>query len=351
MARRLVHPLQVCLRDFEKTGQTMHGMTPNMLAIERAGERLGEKTVITFLDLDEFVRDAEDHWWFRSFWHLPKKEGQVRLSHRFCDLDDENEGEFIEELLKEIKQIELVTILLRFVRPDRYGILSPPVERVLNVMWGSDAVTTYMHYLQNLREISAEVPFEMVAHADMALWVLHAKYFCDVHGSQEMRNYFETDDFLLKLRAKNAMKPFHSIPLSKLARAMEDVRDDLAGVVACYWVEVAIRLKAKSAGAKWQGNIPLEEVIKDLAPRVEDEFRRRLDRCRGIRNNLFHYDNRPGSVGRQELFGVIEEIEKSIPEGWRSAGFICNSEERPTKSTIKVPEAGSEVERANKGKR
>lgn len=136
---------------------------------------------------------------------------------------------------------------------------------MLNVTWGSDAVTTYLNYLQDLTKISAEVPFDMVAYADMALWVLHAKYFCKVHGSPEIRNYYETDCSLLKLRAKNVMEPFRSLPLSILARAMEDIRGDLAGVVACYWVEVAIRRKAKSVGAKWQGGIPLKEVIEDLA--------------------------------------------------------------------------------------
>ena len=68
--------------------------------------------------------NTEEHWWFGSFWNLPKKEGQLRLSYRFCELDKDNEREFTEELLREVKQIELVTILLRFVRPDRYGILS-----------------------------------------------------------------------------------------------------------------------------------------------------------------------------------------------------------------------------------
>lgn len=193
---------------------------------------------------------------------------------------------------------------------------------MLNVTWGSDAVTTYLNYLQDLTKISAEVPFDMVAYADMALWVLHAKYFCKVHGSPEIRNYYETDCSLLKLRAKNVMEPFRSLPLSILARAMEDIRGDLAGVVACYWVEVAIRRKAKSVGAKWQGGIPLKEVIEDLAPRREDDFRRRLDRCRGIRTNLFHYDKKPGSVGRQELFDVIEEIEKSLPGIWLGDGSI-----------------------------
>lgn len=48
----------------------------------------------------------------------------MRLSYRFCELDKDNEREFPEELLRKVKQIELVTILLRFVRPDRYGTLS-----------------------------------------------------------------------------------------------------------------------------------------------------------------------------------------------------------------------------------
>lgn len=50
-----------------------------------------------------------------NFWQLPK-----------------NEVSLITALLDVFKSIGLVSILLRFVRPDHYGIISHPVERVLH---------------------------------------------------------------------------------------------------------------------------------------------------------------------------------------------------------------------------
>jgi len=48
-------------------------------------------------------------------------------------------------LLEVFKSVELVSIILRFVKPEHYGIISPPVERVLDVQRGSDAVETYLN--------------------------------------------------------------------------------------------------------------------------------------------------------------------------------------------------------------
>ena len=158
-----------------------------MLAIEDAGKKLINKTTLTFQDLEEFVTKAKQHWWFASFWEFPKKDGQISLSHRFRELEPRNEKQVIEELLHQIKQIELVSIVLRFVRPDDYGILSPPVERILNVNWGNDAVETYCNYLGDLRAVRREVRFSRVADADMALWVLHAKCFAKEQGDHEVR--------------------------------------------------------------------------------------------------------------------------------------------------------------------
>lgn len=149
-----------------------------MDAIEAVGKSLREIIPITYENLAGLFEAADQHWgWFSQYWHAPSQIGPLRLSFEFGDLDERNERQAIRELLEEIKHIELVSIILRFIRPDQYGILSPPVERVLNVRWGSDAVETYVNYLRDLRAIRREVGFSRVADADMALWVLHAKCF------------------------------------------------------------------------------------------------------------------------------------------------------------------------------
>jgi len=256
MTRSDTHPLQACLEDFPRIGRWRHDMSSDMQAIEHAAESLREKFPLSFEDLDKLFHQAQRHWWFAEFWHVPRKDGWLSLSLRLCDLDENNEKQAMSELLKELRQIELVSIVLRFARPDAYGILNPQVERVLNVAWGSESVETYLNYLGNHRAICKVVPFARVAGADMALWVLHAKYFGP--WKREVAEYYEGDSTLLRLRARNLIGPLCNLRMSILAKAFEGVVRDVAKVMACYLFELAVREKAKAMGASdYEGKIEL----------------------------------------------------------------------------------------------
>ena len=286
--------------------------SPNLQTIERAAESLREKWPLKFGDLDELFDSAQRHWWFADFWHVPQKDGQLSLSFPFCDLDENNEKQAIRELLEELRQIELVSIVLRFARPDSYGILSPPVERVLNVAWGSDSVETYLNYLRNLRAICKVVPLARVADADMALWVLHAKYFGPLN--REVADYYENDSTLLKLRAQNLMGPLRDLRISILTRAFEGVAPDVAKVMACYLFELAVREKAKAVGATdYEARIEQEKVIDGLKGIESEDTRSRWKYLKGIRNRLFHKNSKPNQNEMQNLLHEIEQIEKSLP--------------------------------------
>lgn len=320
------HPLEACLHDFKKTGFSRHGKNPDLPAIELAGEELREKYPITFEDVRKLLNIAKEHWWFAEYWDLPhNEEGSLALPFRFCDLEEENEKQAIQELLNDLKHIELASIVLRFVRPDQYGILSPPVQRILNVGWGSDAAETYVNYLYNLREIRKKIGFSRAADVDMALWVLHAKVFGGEPGGREFREYYDNDEDILKIRAENILGPFQKIPLLPLAKAMERKQSNLAAVAACYLFEIAVREKAKKVGGVYEGGVRLSDVLKDLRGRlgIEGSVLRHWKDLKQIRDNLFHRNIKPARSQIQELLKEIEEIQMSLPGiklGERSVG-------------------------------
>jgi hypothetical protein len=313
MTRSDTHPLQACLEDFQTIGRWRHDMVPDMQAIERAAESLREKFPLSFDDLDELFHQAQRYWWFADFWHVPRKDGSLSLSFRLCDLGEKNEKQTIRELFEELRQIELVSIVLRFAKPDAYGILSPPVERVLNVAWGSESVETYLNYLRNLRTVCKVVPFVRVADADMALWVLHAKYFGP--WKREVAEYYGTDPTLLRLRAQNLIGPLRELRMSILARAFESVVPDIAKVLSCYLFELAVREKAKAMGAKdYEGRIELWKVIDGVEGKVTADTRSRWKDLKDTRNRLFHQNIKPSEREVQNLLHEIEEIEKGLPD-------------------------------------
>ncbi len=305
-----------CRRQFSDMGRHLFKSEPNFSEIERVATRLKNANELTRQDIVAVLEVARANWWFDNFWIFPVDRLPVKLAITFQQLTDSNERNVTKQLLDGIKHIELVSILLRFTRPDRYGILSPPVEQVLNVSRGSDAVETYLNYLGNLREIAREVPFESVADADMALWVLHEKCFGTILRDAEISELYENDPFMLGIRARNLVKPFQSLPVSKLAEALEGIRGDLASVVACYAFEVGIRAYARSEKTTWNAQYKLKQVIEDLHRRkkIDAATEKRWMNMKRVRDALFHGDDKPTPRQRQEMIQEVVGIEKRVPK-------------------------------------
>ncbi len=247
--------LHTCLGLFEEVSKERYGWPFNLKAIEDDVQHLSSKKKISYQDLAYFTNP--ERWWFDRFWALPSQ-SQVdavleKASFDFHQLSRGNEGsvkerQTIQTLLDVFRSIELVSIILRFVRPDSFGILSPPVEQVLNVRRGFDAVETYLHYLADLRAIRGHYGLHRAADADMALWVLQYKCFSCPPKDPAIKHEFDKDPFMLQRRAKNLVAPLSELPLSRLAQALETVRDDLAGLVGSHSFELAIQERARLEG-------------------------------------------------------------------------------------------------------
>lgn len=263
------------------------------------------------------LKESEQHWWIAKFWHLPTTMAPILLPFSFHELNRQNEKDFLYKTLEKIKQIELVSIILRFVRPDDYGILSHPVEQIINVPWGRDAVETYLLYLDNLRSIQKRYCgiLKRVADADMALWVLHAKYFEKTDKSIEIKRYYEEDSFLLQLRTKNLMAPLKTLDLSTLTLGLHRVRPRLAAAALCYLLEMAVRELDKFYFNADRTEIRLDEILNQLRNQtgIEEDFIQKLHKLRIIRNNFLHHDNCPKEEHLKEFIQVIQKIGTLLP--------------------------------------
>lgn len=116
-------------------------------------------------------------WSGRGFWQWPNaEEFNDRLEqHPVGDLSAElraREEHVVDQLLGIFRHIEPVSVVLRFVRPDDYGILSYPVEKILEASRSPHPRQKYLQYVEDLRLVQKERGFERVADVDMALWTL-----------------------------------------------------------------------------------------------------------------------------------------------------------------------------------
>ncbi len=308
--------LHSCLRDYPAICLQKYGITFDFGAIESKVRRLRRKTELTYKDLSYF--ESPEHWWFKRFWVFPPESSLTPalkgVTFDFWNLTDGNESTLIRQLLYAFKSIELVSIILRFIRPENYAIFSSPVQRLLDIRRGGDPVETYLNYVRDLRGIRTHYGFRRLADVDMALWVLHEKCFGILRDS-EIEKAFHEDTFLLRLRAKNLVAPLAELTDAQLANALVEVKPDLASLVACHALETLIRQFAARNGMPSTGpGLPLEEVIESLpnfGP-VTPVRKGKWQMLRAARNELVHSGTLPGLRERAILIEEVIQLEKDV---------------------------------------
>ena len=310
--------LHACLSEFPEICRKKYGTTFDLKAVEDKVKGLRRKTELTYKDLEYF--ESPKHWWFRRFWIFPP-ENRVApalkgIRFDFWNLSSENESTVIRQLLYVFKSIELVSIILRFIRPENYAIFSSPVQRLLDIRRGRDPVETYVNCLGNLREIREHCGFKRVADVDMALWVLHEKCF-GAHRDADIEKAFHADTFLLRLRAKNLVAPLAELSEAQLANALVEVKPDLAALVGCHALEILIRRLAAEFGLPSSGpGLPLEQIIDSLpnfGP-VDAVRKGKWKMLKDARNEFIHCGEMPGIQERKLLIEEVLQLEKDLQE-------------------------------------
>ena len=315
--------LQRCLREFSGICRLKYGVEFELSAVEQKVKHLRRRTPLAYEDLKYF--ESPDHWWFQRFWVFPPKDSIEPALRKetfdFWNLPDSNEAEIVRRLLYIFKSIELVSIILRFIRPEHYSIYSSPVQHMLEIRHGRSPVETYLAYLNNMREIEQQYGFSRVADVDMALWVLHEKCF-GVHRDQEVAAAYAADDFMLQLKARNLVAPLAEISDAKLARALSGVKPEIAVLVACHCFEALIRNLAKRLGVSAAGARKLELVIEDL-PNYElvTPVRKALWRSiKSWRNEFMHSGAAPSPHEIQVLLDEVNRLEEDLKSD-RTGGY------------------------------
>ena len=120
MAASAPQYLHSCLAAFREVSERLYGWPFDLAAIENGVSHLQGRT-LTYQDLAFFV--AKERWWFEKFWVFPPEEKiSPALAARPIDFSHppKKQKRVITDLLDVFKSIELVSIVLRFVRPDAY---------------------------------------------------------------------------------------------------------------------------------------------------------------------------------------------------------------------------------------
>jgi len=258
---------------------------------------------------------------FSTWWKMPKVTNKdlSKLKGKFIDLEPQCK-ETIENLLDIIKNIEIVSCVLRFIDPKNYAILSAPVVNLLNIR-GKNPVDKYLYYLKDLSELMAEYKFRQIAEVDIALWILtniinYEKLRDNPEFNLIYKNYSQATNPVKKIMTRNSLlKIKDETPLYKADLLLEsDPR--LAGILACVEMEKIIDdlcihnyiglYTRKNYRKEW---ISMPKKIDELRNKnvIENKEKEDLKDWWNIRCNLVH-----GKESKKEIVEIPTVIKGII---------------------------------------
>jgi len=245
-----------------------------------------------------------------------------RLSAEFGEplLLPPDEEEVVKSLYERIKYIEVVSVVLRFMFPEKFGIVSPPVLSLLNLARTSHE-EQYLQYLSVLEKIRQHYErLERIADVDMALWVAaHLPYwkeYAAILGEMHQDRAFQ--EIRLENMAESLGRHWEHSEGARLTLAEVLLNRDhvLAAIIAarCFEakvVEMAEDLNITADG--YRGEKKLHALVRKLgsqAGAVPEGVS--LDALRELRNTAVHNFDPPisKSEGRALIKGVRRLYER-----------------------------------------
>lgn len=319
--------LHECLDEFPRVSMQQFSHESHVVKIEKAVASLRTGKVSVVDVLEKFEECFQKERWMQMYWLPPSVDGlteeEKSRTFSFHQFFGVHEKEKIHELLDVVRQIELVSLILRFVLPENYGILTPPVASILRLPTGANAVETYQYYLKNIRRICEEYQFDNAADVDMALWVLSLECAAGKLTDSKIRQEFENDAFMLRLRAENMVAPFDSFNSAQLANTLCESNSLLATLAGCHALEENIREWARveettpQAEKYAQANVKIKNPTPSLKHYV-DSIKNKSDVKHPsllqlnfpylikIRNKVFH----GGKLSERELKYLVDKVVK-----------------------------------------
>ena len=226
--------LHECLERHGDVTSALYGESQKLREVEKLAVETANTGRLTYDDLETIIR--VDLWSGGTFWQWPTR---VQFDKRCAEhgFDDQSVVLWggmqptIAKLLKVLRHIEPVSVVLRFIEPKDFGILSPPAEKILEIGPAHKPLDKYLNYVYDLRRLRDQRGFESAAEVDMALWVMQEVIAAKDSQSDWLEgavpehdrwiDAFWADEALRNIRVRNLTKSlFGTMSLPELAEAL-----------------------------------------------------------------------------------------------------------------------------------
>jgi len=223
----------------------------------------------------------------------------------------------VRQALEVLHSIGIVSLVLRFVHPDRFGVFSTPIMNLLQV-YRPRTIELYMAYCDELRAWKEHFRLESIADTETALWTYHELVSDEIRQSEvgNGRGGFDADVWIQRRRVAQVLRPFlrNYGPL-ELARILVEEEPKLAGKIAGEEYERLLRVAARELCGGM--NLNVRGAIEILFDRLTEdgyislEDKAQLDKAWRVRNAAVHAGRPPDPEQVDNMIDAIERICKS----------------------------------------
>ena len=311
--------LQECLRRQGVVAKELFRRPQNLRRIEEEVSKI-ESTSLVYDHIEPIMK--VEPWGEQQFWQWPSPEEYdtrrgsmpIPLWNIRSNRTREKDKTIVDELLRVFLHIEPVSVVMRFLAPDRFGILSPPVEKLLEISPSSSPTEKYLSYIQDLLAIKDKRNFKRVADVDMAIWTLqqaidHPNRVNRVAPEgKRWRKEYNDDPLLRTIRVQNLTRSlFSSMELADVAEVLAaDYRHDLTD-------GKLLQLAGQIAGNQF------ERAVMEVAEKTIKKYRTTYMKYADDVSKVYN-DRRKG------LWEMVDTLElpENVKQDWKSAVPLRN---------------------------
>ena len=222
--------------------------------------------------------------------------------------------ELVRRAMDVLHSTGIVSLVLRFVHPDRFGVFSTPIMNLLQVH-RPRTLDLYIAYCDELRAWKDRFHLESVADTESALWTYHELVAgeAQANGTSSAHAAFDADIWIQRRRVAQVLRPFlrNYGPL-ELARILVEEEPKLAGKIAGEEYERLLRVAARelcggmNLNVRGASEILFDRLAEDGYISLEDKAQ--LDKAWRIRNAAVHAGRPPDPEQVDNMIDTIERI-------------------------------------------
>ncbi len=160
---------------------------------------------------------SDSHWNYSRTWGVPTDDRMDELAAGIKnDLKfvynnspvNNAEERLLTTIVDTIKNIEIVSVILAFLIPEKYCIIAPPPEHMIGFRRRSDKVATLQDYFNDYRTLATKYDMK-VFDLEKAMWTIYQlRYRLTDYNPQlteQLWNEYLNDPHILRLRVKNLL--------------------------------------------------------------------------------------------------------------------------------------------------